>query len=228
MKDEMNVMQEFEKGRDVSRRKFLGYAGAIAGAGMLIGSCRKDDDDMPPEAGAIDLGVNDEGLINLIYVGQQLEHDFYAQVRSNPYNNMSPQEGALIEDIYNHELAHREFLRNYLDGRGTEVTTDFSSIDFSNRGATLENAILIENTIVATLNEVTRLMTFGDNTALMVKMSSLEARHAATMSNIRSEGSFFTTVDVTGSEPGMLPSNAVIIFNKFLATKVSGTNLPNK
>lgn len=227
MKDEKNVMPEFEQAREVSRRKFLGYTGALAGAGLLISSCEKEKNE-PTEPGAIDLGMNDEGLINLVFVSQQLEFDFYTQVKNNPYNNMHPYEAALFNEMYNQELAHREFLRNYLKDNGTEVTTDFSTVDFSNRVSTLENAILIENTVVAMLNEITRLLAFGDNTAVVAKMASLEARHAATVSNIRSEGNFFSTVDVTGSEPGTLPSNSIITFNKFLVTKVSGTNLPNK
>lgn len=224
----MNAMPGDESVKRLSRRKFLGYAGGIAGAGMLISSCKKDDDDIITDTSAIDLGSNDKGLTNLMFVSQQVEADFYAAVMATPFSGMDGREKELIEDIYNHEIAQREYLRNYLQGDGTVVTTDFSSVTFSNRANVLSNAELIENLVVALFNEIGRLYAFSDNAALVAKLASVEARHAATISNMATKGSFFGSVEANGSEPGMLPSNAVIALNKFLVTKVAGNNLPNK
>lgn len=228
MKDEMNVTPELETNKSFSRRKFLGYAGGIAGAGLLIASCKKEDDDITPTSDAIDLGENDKGLINLMFVSQQLEASFYALLLETPFTGMTGAQRELFLDMLDHEIAHREFLRNYLDGSGTVVTTDFSQIDFSNKSQVLQVAEQIENLVVALANEVCRLLAFGDTVEIIAKMASVEARHAGTVSNMISEGAFFNTVDASGSEPGMLPSNAVITMNKYLATKVSGNNLPNK
>ncbi|MCB0696293.1 MAG: ferritin-like domain-containing protein [Chitinophagaceae bacterium] len=229
MKEAKNVIAEHEtaNGTGVSRRRFLGYAGGLAGAGLLIASCGKDNT-VAPEAGATDLGVNDEGLINLMFVSQQVEAAFYTQVLLTPYSGMNPTEKLLLTDMRDHEIAHREFLRNYLKGKGTSVQTDFSSVNFDNKANVLENAEMIENLVVALNNEIGRLLVFSDNAAIVVKLATVEARHAGTISNFRNTGSFFGPVDVTGSEPGMLPSNAVTTLNRFLSTKVSGNNLPNK
>lgn len=229
MKEAKNVMPDLgnENNSGVSRRRFLGYAGGLAGAGMLIASCKKDDPVVAPASGTIDLGINDKGLINLMFVSQQVEAGFYTEIMNRPYAGMEAYEKVLFDDILQHEIAHREFLRNFLQGEGTEVETDFSTIGFGNRASVLEHAELIENLVVASFNEISRLLVFPDNIEMVVKLSSLEARHASTISNLRSLGSFFGQVDVTGSEPGMLPSNSIATLNRFLATKVSGNNLPN-
>lgn len=228
MKDEMNIMPEQENTGNVSRRKFLGYAGGVAGAGLLLNACKKEDEDIITDPTAIDLGSNDKGLTNLLFVAQQIEVDFYEQVLATTYTNMSSYEWELLTEIHKQEIAQREFLRNYLKGEVTVVTTDFSTINFSNRANVLNNAILIEDLVTATFNEAARLYSFSDTAEIIVKMGSVEARHAATLGNLSSEGYFFGPVDIIGSEPGSLPSNTVIALNKFLQTKVSGNNLPNQ
>jgi len=228
MKDVKNVMpEETVKADGVSRRRFLGYAGGLAGAGLLIGSCKKEDS-TPTEPGTTDLGINDNGLLNLMFVTQQIEAAFYQQLVTMPYGGISAEESKLFADMLDHEIAHREYLRNYLKGNGTVIATDFSIIDFSARSKVLEHAELIENLVVASFNEIARLMVSAEHAGMVIKMASLEARHAGTVSNMRTKGSYFGTVDVTGSEQGMLPSNCITIINRFLSTKVSGNNLPNK
>lgn len=228
MKDVKNVLPDNETvAAGVSRRRFLGYAGGLAGAGLLISSCEKDDA-TPQDAGTADLGINDEGLINLMFVIQQLEADFYAQILATPYSGMTEAEKKLFTEMSNHEIAHREFLRNYLKGKGAVVTTDLSIVDFGVKSRVLENLEMIENLSVGTLNEIGRLLVSGENVAIVTKMVSLEARHAGTVSNMRTQGSYFGAVDVTGAEQGMLPSNSITTINRFLVTKVSGNNLPNK
>lgn len=228
MKDEMNVTPEHKESKSFSRRKFLGYAGGIAGAGLLITSCKKEPDDIIPEEGTLDLGTNDKGLINLMFVSQQLEADFYHLLLETPFSGITGAQWELFSEIRDHEIAHREFLRNYLDGDGTVVTTDFSQVDFSNKSQVLQVAEQLEELVVAMGNEVCRLFSFGDNLELIAKMVSVEARHAGTISNMISEGAYFNPIDASGAEQGLLPSNAVITMNKYLATKVSGNNLPNK
>ncbi|MBW7912638.1 MAG: ferritin-like domain-containing protein [Taibaiella sp.] len=226
MKEVKNTMQgEVSPSAEVSRRKFLGYAG-IAGAGLFVASCKKEEN-VVTEAGATDLGTNDDGLLNLMFVIQQVEAGFYEALLKNKYAGITSEEEAYFEEMLNHEIAHRELLRNYLAGKGTVVTTNFSDVKFAVRSSVMDNAELIENLAVATLNEAGRLFVAGEHVSIAAKMASLEARQAATISNMRSVGNFFGTVDVAGLEQGSLPSNTVTTINRFLSTKVSGNNLPN-
>jgi hypothetical protein len=226
MKEVKNTMQEeVSINTGVSRRKFLGYAG-IAGAGLLIASCKKEEKVVAVD-GATDLGTNDDGLLNLMFVIQQVEAGFYEALLKNKYTGMTATEEAYFEEMLDHEIAHRELLRNYLAGRGTVVTTDFSDVKFAVRSSVMDNAELIENLAVATLNEAGRLFVAGEHVSLAAKIASVEARQAATIGNMRSWGNFFGPVDVAGLEQGSLPSNTITTINRFLSTKVSGNNLPN-
>ncbi len=220
------MQEEVSSSTGVSRRKFLGYAGALAGTGLFIASCKKEEK-VVSEAGATDLGTNDEGLLNLMFVIQQVEAGFYEALLKNKYTGMTAAEEAYFEEMLDHEIAHRELLRNYLAGRGTVVATDFSDVKFAVRSSVMDNAELIENLAVATLNEAGRLFVAGEHVSLAAKLASVEARQAATIGNMRSWGNFFGPVDVAGLEQGSLPSNTITTINRFLSTKVSGNNLPN-
>lgn len=230
MKEATNssAAQETTQKKDLSRRKFLGYAGGVAGVALLLDACKKDDETIITEPGAMDLGTNDEGLLNYIFVLQQIEAAFYTKVTVDSLDSIPATDAPVFKEIRDHEIAHREVLRNYLEGTGTVVDVDFSSIDFTSLTSVLENAEFIENIVAASMIEAGRLLVTPHNVELVAKMASVEVRHATTMSNMRSLGNFFGPVDASGSEPGSLPSNTITIMNKFLKTKVSGNRLPNK
>lgn len=225
----MNAKSDNLMPDNVSRRKFLGLAGGLAGAGLLIGSCKKEDEPIISEGDATDLGTNDQGLLNMMFVMVQVLADLYEKVHLNPYNNPQGRDLEYIRRMRTHKITQREYLRNFLDDNGTDIVTDFSAeVDFTQRNSVLENAEFLENLTVGTFNEVARLFTSDVHVVIVGKITSVTARHASTISNMRTEGSFFGPVDVIGTEPGIIPSNAIPSINRFLATKVSGNNLPNK
>src|SRR5207237_1260006 len=99
----MNETPTLEKAATagVSRRRFFGIAGALAGAGLLAGgvsSCKKDE-----EAPGTDLGSGDTGIFNYAYVLEQIEAAFYTRVVDKPYVGMSTLELAYFTDIRDHE-----------------------------------------------------------------------------------------------------------------------------
>src|ERR1700733_9579166 len=108
--NEQQTLQQAASG-SFTRRRFLGFAGALAGAGIIIAgmdSCKKDPD---PLEGAIDLGGGDPGVLNYLYVMAQLQAAFYTQVVlffSSSF--LSDLEQKYLTDIRDHEIAHREFL----------------------------------------------------------------------------------------------------------------------
>ncbi len=224
----MTDLKNNEQGHSgLSRRRFLGYAGGIAGAALLFDACRKEDDPIISD-NVIDLGTNDNGLLNLMFVMEQIEAAFYQQILDTPFDGFSPFDDKYYTAIARQELAHREFLRNYLKNTGPVVTVDFSTIDFNSESSVLENAEIFEELVTSTYNELGRLFVATEHVLIVAKIASVEARHAASIANRRNEGAFFGPVDVIGTEPGTLPSNAISIINRFLSTKVSGDNLPNK
>jgi hypothetical protein len=211
----------------VSRRRFLGYTGAAAAVVIGVSACDKDDNNNNPNA--IDLGSGDPGILNYAYALEQLEAAFYIKVLQSPYSGGSATEMSLLADIRDHEIAHREFFKNALgSGAIQALTPDFSSIDFTNRTSVLAAAKAFEDTGVSAYNGAGKLITNPAYLTLAGKIVSVEARHAAWIRDIISNGTFAdsTVVNGMGLDVAAEPSAVLVIANTYLVTKVSGNNLP--
>src|SRR6201992_284375 len=94
----------------VRRKTFLKYT-AISGVGLTFGlaSCHKDHGMGGTSSGTTDVGSGDTGILNFAYALEQLEAAFYTQVNASFYTNASATEKAILSDIMNHEIAHRDF-----------------------------------------------------------------------------------------------------------------------
>lgn len=213
----------------LSRRKFLTYAGALAGAGLLVSSvssCKKDDDLVVP-AGAIDLGSGDVGILNYAYALEQLEAAFYTRVCDTPYANISATEQAYLSDIRDHEIAHREFFKSALGNNAIQnLNVDFSKINFNERTSVLNAAKTFEDLGVQAYNGAGSLIVSADYLLLAGKIVSVEARHAALIRDLLSNGSFSDSTDANGLDMSMMPKDVVNAANGYLATKISANNLP--
>lgn len=209
----------------LSRRKFVGYGTAALILAAGVSACDDDDDDMPSDG--IDLGSGDFGILNYAYALEQLEAAFYAQVIVSPYGSMPAAEMALLTDIRDHEIAHREFFKNALGANAIQaLTPDFSSVDFTSRTSVLNTAKAFEDLGVSAYNGAGKLITTPDYLVIAGKIVSVEARHAAYIRDLISNGSFAADVDANGLDKSLNPPEVLATANIFLVTKVSGTNLP--
>ncbi len=211
----------------VSRRKFLLFAGASASIMALAASCKKDDDNKMDTG--VDLGSDDIGILNYAYALEQLEAAFYTQIIMTPFSGISDGERALLTDIRDHEIAHREFFKNALGGAaipGLEV--DFSSVDFTKRDSVLGTAKAFEDLGVSAYNGAGKLIKNADYLVLAGKIVSVEARHAAYIRDLISNGSFAdsTVVDMNGLDKSRLPMEVLSIAAPFIKTKINASNLP--
>lgn len=212
----------------VSRRKFLGYGGVASALVLGMMACNKDDDDNGP-ANGINLGSGDKGILNYAYALEQLEAAFYTQVILTPYTSAPAAELALLADIRDHEIAHREFFKNALGSDAIQaLTPDFSKINFTSRQSVLDTAKAFEDLGVSAYNGAGKLISTPDYLVLAGKIVSVEARHAAYIRDLISNGSFAdnTVVDANGLDKSRTPGEVLTIANTFLVTKVSGNNLP--
>lgn len=215
----------------VSRRRFLAYAGAFAGAGFLVStvtSCRRDDSNvLPMPAGAVDLGSGDYGILNYAYALEQLEAAFYTEVVSKPYSGIDSGELMLLTDIRDHEIAHREFFKNALGTNAIQgLEVDFSSIDFTSRTSVLSTAKAFEDLGVQAYNGAGKLIANADYLVIAGKIVSVEARHAAYIRDLITNGTFADSTDANGMDMAMDPAGVLSIAGKYLKTKVSANNLP--
>jgi hypothetical protein len=215
--------------KHVSRRKFLGYSAfAATGLALVVSSCDKDDDNNNNDSG-IDLGSGDFGVLNYAYALEQLEAAFYTKVLLTPYSGGGTGELALMADIRDHEIAHREFFKSALgSNKIQDLTPDFSSINFADRTSVLATAKAFEDLGVSAYNGAGKLLVGATYLGLAGKIVSVEARHAAYIRDLISNGSFAdsTVVDANGLDKSRTPAEVLAIANGFLTTKVSARNLP--
>lgn len=209
----------------VSRRKFLGYAGIASGLGLVTfaAACKKSKDD-----DGINLGSGDTGVLNYAYALEQLEAAFYTQVAANASftSIFNADEQALLKDIRDHEIAHREFFKAALSSSAIiSLEVDFSSINFGNRTSVLATAKAFEDLGVSAYNGAGNLITNGDYLVLAGKIVSVEARHAAYIRDLISNGTFADSTDSNGMDVAMAPKDVVATANVYLKTKVSARSL---
>jgi hypothetical protein len=214
---------------NMARRSFLRYAGAgVAGVGLLsvASSCHKDNN-VAPTAGVTDVGSGDIGILNFAYALEQLEAAFYLQVIATPYSNMPSIELAYLTDIRDHEVCHREFFKAALSTKAIKgLTPDFSKIDFTSRTAVLGAAKAFEDLGVTAYDGIAYNIQNPTYLSIAGSIVSVEARHAALISNLITSGSFAASdqIDANGINISNKPSAVLAGANVYLKTKVSANS----
>ncbi|MBC8034447.1 MAG: ferritin-like domain-containing protein [Chitinophagaceae bacterium] len=219
----------------VSRRKFLGYAGAVAGFAAVAAACNKDDDD---DNDGVNLGSGDVGILNYAYALEQLEAAFYERVVSSFYSGASDLEKEYLTDIRNHEVGHREFFKAAITAAAPSqiipaLEVDFSSINFNDRTSVLGTAKAFEDLGVTAYNGAGQLLSTSGNgpTYLLLagQIVSVEARHAALIADLISNGTFasYANSDPNGLDQARTPAQVLDIAKSFIKTKINASNLPS-
>lgn len=217
--------------KGMSRRNFLTASGLV-GIGLFTASsllaCKNDGPGVSPD-GTIDLGSDDTGILNYAYALEQLEAAFYTRVAGGFFSGATAAEQALLADIRDHEIAHREFFKNALGSKAIPaLEVDFSKIDFTSRDSVLGTAKAFEDLGVSAYNGAGKLIASKEYLLLAGKIVSVEARHAALIRDLISNGSFANSevVNPMGLDLSREPSEVLAIAGSFLKSKLSGKNLP--
>jgi len=211
-------------GQGMARRSFLRYAGASAvAAGVLsAAACSKIDDDIDTNSTQFyNLGTGDIAILNYAYALEQLEAAFYTQVVATPFSGITSEELALLTEVRDHEIIHREFFKTALATSAIPaLMPNFSSITFSNRASVLGAAKAFEDLGVAAYNGAGYLIQNVEYLALAGKIVSVEARHAALIRNLLGLNFADSTIlDMsTGLEKSMTPAQVLPIANSFIAS----------
>lgn len=210
--------------QSLSRRNFLGYLGGASALLFTAAACKKDDNN-----NGVNLGSGDVGILNYAYALEQLEAAFYKQVTDTPYSGINAAETALITDIRDHEIAHREFFKTAIAGNAIPaLEVDFSSINFSSRDSVLGTAKAFEDLGVTAYNGAGKLLTSPEYLLLAGKIVSVEARHAALIRDLIANGSFAdnTALDANALDMARTPNEVLSIAGAYLKTKLNASNLP--
>ncbi|HEV2516922.1 MAG TPA: ferritin-like domain-containing protein [Devosia sp.] len=154
---------------DRSRRRLLKWSAASAAGVALSGVI------MPnfgiSAALAADLGEGDVGVLNYAYALEQLEAAFYTMVVDSPYADINDDEKAILTDIRDHEVEHRDFLKEALAaGAIPDLEVDFSAVDFTSRDSVLGTAMVFEDLGVGAYNGAGKLL---ENADYLLNMNSV-------------------------------------------------------
>ena len=211
----------------LSRRKFFGLLGGAAAVVTVASACKKNKGGMHDSG--INLGSGDIGVLNYAYALEQLEAAFYTQIIKTPYSQISAMEMAYLKDVRDHEIAHREFFKAALGTSaipGLEV--NFSKINFTSRDSVLGTAKAFEDLGVSAYNGAGKLLVSADYLTLAGKIVSVEARHAALIRDLISNGTFAdsTVIDANGLDVVRMPMEVLQIAGTYIKTPINANNLP--
>lgn len=222
---------------ELPRRTILKFMGTSVAVLALGSACRKNKNDNPNIiSGAVNLGSGDVGILNYAYALEQLEAAFYVRVLSTPYAGISALETEYLTDIRNHEVAHRDFFKAAITAAAPtmiipSLEVDFSTIDFSSRASVLGAAKSFEDLGVTAYNGAGQLISTSGNgptyLTLAGKIVSVEARHAALIADLLSNGSFAATTDANGLDMARTPAQVLAIAGTYIKTKINASNLPS-
>lgn len=214
---------------------------AVVGSSLFLYSCSNDDDQMtePPIEDVFDLGSGDIGILNYAYALEQLEAAFYQNVLDGSYYaNASAEERLILEDLYSHEVIHRDFFKTAINSVANpnqvlpELAVDFSAVDFSSRDSVLSTAQTLEDTGVAAYNGAGNLIENPQYLIIAGKIVSVEARHASAIRSIYQED------DTAFAGPGVVDENGLglakdpqtilqeVRSTGFVTTEFTANNLP--
>lgn len=211
----------------LSRRRFLTYAGALAGAGMLIASCNNDDDDkkvVPVTEDVQDLGTGDYGSVNYMYAMDQLSAAFFTKVIETPFVGID-NDLLLFQDIAAHSIAHRELLKSLLGGNAIPgLEFNLGGINFRNKSEVLFHSGKICDIVVKTYTSANGEVVSNEWKSITSKIASVKSKHDTFIRELSSPGSFADGTDENGMEPVLASQTVLDMASGYFVKKLSRAN----
>lgn len=182
------------------------------------------------QAMTAELGEGDIGVLNYAYALEQLEAAFYTQVLGAEYKEMSDAERAVLTDLRDHEVAHRDFLKKALADKAIgDLEVDFSTVDFTSRESVLGTAKVFEDLGVAAYNGAGKLIKNPDYLLAAGKIVSVEARHAAVIRDLLQPNSVAfagpEVVDKNGLDGALAPNDVLAAAGPFVKTPIGAAGI---
>lgn len=211
-----------------SRREFLALAakGAAAlGMASTLGGCAV------AAAGSRRLDFRDDfGILNFAYALETLESRFYVKVCEAPPADLRPGELQVLQDIRDHELAHRRFLKRSLQVLRVKVPMSvWPGIDFTSRMSVLTAARNFEDLGVAGYNGAGTRIRLAEFLTIAGKIVSVEARHAAALRDLLNPNSRDfagdDAVDEMGMDKALEPGEVLAQAQQYFAEPYSAVGL---
>lgn len=226
----------------LSRKDFLKLSGTAAAAlgiaGCELNSIPPEPDpglnlgpDPRPDDYAVFIGSGDTAVFNFIYILEQMEAAFFTRLVENPYAGMTSEEERILTDIQQHEVAHRDFYDAFLGENGIQqLRFEFFATDFNDRQNVLKDARLIEDVVVSMYNHIGELFENTGYINQILKVVSVEARHAAAIRTLlQPESAFFAGNDIispNGLDTINAPGDVVQLLFPYVVENIDLRELP--
>jgi hypothetical protein len=220
----------------LQRRRFLQFAGAFALTAGVAG-CKKNESlagsPQINDGSTIDF-KDDTGLFNYIYTLEQLQAAFYIKVSAAYPTAFTTTQTSFFNDITLHEIAHREFFKDFLAEAGIgNLNFDFSSIDFTNATAVLTAAQTFEDLGVAAYNGILARTQQSFTLTILSQTASVEARHAAWVRGQVTTNDFadlnalsaLGAIAANGLDATLTPDKVLAQVSKYIKTPLKVINL---
>lgn len=218
-----------------TRRSFLralGIGGSIVLMPSVFTACSDDDKNVTggtdTPSGAVVLNLStDIGIFNYAYALEQLEAAFYTEVVSKFSSNgiSDTTERAILTDIRNHEVIHRDFFKTALGSSAIKNLSVSFGTATASRQSVLETARTFEDLGVAAYNGAGKYLANKNNLLVAGKIVSVEARHASVIRDLLdTTGRAFAgddVVDANGLDRAFEPSSVLAAADPFITTTVS-------
>ena len=168
---------------------------------MLLAGCKKDDTTtaattttVTPTGEAVALGTADVALLNLLQVGKQLSAALLDRIVAAPPAGLAGADLELVRAIAAQQRVHRDLLKAAVNATKTtgaatdlslgSLSTDFTTVDFTQRAAALGAARTLVHTLVAGAAGVLRFTTRPAALTLLGQLISVDARHATALATL--------------------------------------------
>ncbi|WP_375444790.1 ferritin-like domain-containing protein [uncultured Fibrella sp.] len=202
--EKLNVLPEAPARLDgVGRRSFLRYVGGAAVVGGILSSCTPTADEVTASSTlndynfgkyarqasngvVVDLGTGEIAILNYAYALEQLDSTFYELMLANPSPEFTSKELGRLMDIRDHEVTHREFFKRALGSAAIpRLTLNFSGINFKQRSVAIDVGRMFEDIGVSAYNGAGKYLKTDAYLLTAGKIVSVEARHAAYLSELQ-------------------------------------------
>lgn len=217
-----------------TRRDFLkviGVGGVLVMLPSALAACSNDSTTGPrPGSGnalTIDFANGDFAVLQFAFALEQLEADFYTRVVA-AFNgsNLSSGEQAVLADIKNHEVIHREFLKAALGSTyGFTITATYPNVSFNSRTSVLASAAAFEDLGVAAYNGAAQYISSTDYLTLAGKIVSVEARHASAIHDLIAPKT--DAFAPQAFDDAFSPSKVASMAQGFIVDKLAFANAPS-
>lgn len=223
--------------QSLGRRVFLRVSAASAtSAALVLAGCGTDvTPPQPNDPNLLTLPSGDNGLLYYTFLLASAKLSLYQKVLDTPPSDMPAAERLLFSHMRDHEVVARELLHQLIDPARTLTLypTDFAvslaSFTLTTRTGVLAAAQQFETLTAAAYPPILPLFTNGSQRLLLLKLSTVSARHLATVRDLVAPGSFAGSqvVDATGQLITKTPTEVIAALAPLMVPYVvSVANLP--